>query len=119
MVTIGGLLQSNYTDTWCDWEYMGVAIFEMSNFIWGSVCDATAAPYTVFSNISSAIGGDPSGKATLLLPDSGWSSLQLATVMTGSANQTAPVPQSLYPSTTTTTTTRPTTTNPNPKQKSS
>lgn len=93
MITIGGLLQSNYSTTNCDWEYMGVAILDLSEFIWGSVFDANAAPYQVFSNISEVIGGDANGSAKALLPSGGWSNVQLASLMTGSANTSAPVPK--------------------------
>ncbi|TAQ85422.1 hypothetical protein B7494_g6243 [Chlorociboria aeruginascens] len=97
MVTVGGLDNANATDN-CDWEYMSVAIFDMTEGTvngWGSVFSANKPPYQVNSQIVTAVGGDLNGSATQLLPQGGWSSTQVANLFTGTNNQTAPVGTSL------------------------
>lgn len=93
MITIGGLDSINITDS-CDWEYMSVAIYNLTgdnSNSWGSVYTANAVAYGVSQAIYNVIGGDSSGKATKLLPDSGWSNSEVANLFTGTTNQSQPV----------------------------
>jgi hypothetical protein len=92
MITIGGLDNRDATD-YCDWEYMSVAIYDLTegeSVGWGSVFSADKPPYQVNSQIIAAIGGGPDGNATKLLPDGGWSSAVTAKLFTGTNNETAP-----------------------------
>jgi hypothetical protein len=92
MITIGGLDNRNATD-YCDWEYMSVAIYDLTEgetIGWGSVFSADKPPYQVNSQIIAAIGGDLNGNATKLLPDGGWSGPITAKLFTGTNNETAP-----------------------------
>jgi hypothetical protein len=94
MITIGGLDNVNATD-YCDWEYMSVGIYDLTegeSVGWGSVFSADKPPYQVNARIFAVIGGGPNGNATKLLPDGGWSSTLVASLFTGTDNQTAPVP---------------------------
>src|SRR5277367_2012372 len=94
MITIGGLDNVNATD-YCDWEYMSVGIYDLTegeSVGWGSVFSADKPPYQVNAQIFAVIGGGPNGNATKLLPDGGWSSTLVASLFTGTDNQTAPVP---------------------------
>lgn len=102
MITVGGLDSTNATDN-CDWEFMSVAIWnltENSGNGWGSVFKYDAAPYQVPKNIYKVIGGGPQGNATVLLPSGGWSSASVAKLFSGTTNLTAPANITL-PSTTT------------------
>ncbi|KAK8035783.1 hypothetical protein PG991_001856 [Apiospora marii] len=76
----------------CDWEWMGVAILDLSTNAWGSVYDAQKPPYEVTPEISAVVGGGPRGGATKLLPSGGWTSFQIANLFTGTSNQSAPYP---------------------------
>ncbi|KAJ8114875.1 hypothetical protein ONZ43_g4798 [Nemania bipapillata] len=89
MITVGGTNNNNYP-TNCDWEYMGVAILDLTDIAWGSIFDRNKPPYQVNTMISNTIGGGPDGGATLLRPESGWSSTHVAQLFTGTINQTAP-----------------------------
>lgn len=92
MITIGGLDNINTTD-YCDWEYMSVAIYDLTEGDvsgWGSVFSANKPPYQVTAKIVQEVGGTPDGKATKLLPDGGWSSAATAKLFTGTNNATAP-----------------------------
>lgn len=89
MITVGGIGSSNVTGN-CDWEYMGVAVLDLTLMGWGSVFDSNAAPYQVNTMISDVIGGGLNGNATVLLPDGGWTSTGLARLFTGTTNQTEP-----------------------------
>jgi len=94
MITVGGLDNINATD-YCDWEYKSVAIYDLTegeSVGWGSVFSADKAPYQVNAQISAVIGGGPNGNATKLLPYGGWSNTLVASLFTGTTNQTAPVP---------------------------
>lgn len=93
MLTVGGVDSVKVTD-YCDWEYMSVAVLDMTDVSWGSVFFADKPPYQVNSKIVAAIGGGPNGSATKLLPDGGWSSALVADLFTGTDNQTAPFPVS-------------------------
>jgi hypothetical protein len=98
MITVGGLDNVNATD-YCDWEYKSVAIYDLTegeSVGWGSVFSADKAPYQVNAQISAVIGGGPNGSATKLLPYGGWSNTLVASLFTGTTNQTAPVPISGY-----------------------
>ena len=93
MITIGGLDNIKATD-YCDWEYMSVGVYDMTEGTvngWGSVFSADKAPYQVNDQVVAAIGGGPDGNATKLLPDGGWSTTLVANLFTGTNNQTQPV----------------------------
>ncbi|KAK8055646.1 hypothetical protein PG993_000873 [Apiospora rasikravindrae] len=89
MITVGGINSTDITGN-CDWEWMGVAILDLSTNAWGSVFDAQKPPYEVNPEISAVIGGGPNGEATKLLPNGGWTSFQIANLFTGTSNQSAP-----------------------------
>jgi len=92
MITVGGRTSANATET-CDFEYMSVAIYDLTEGNsdgWGSVYTADKPPYQVNAQISAAIGGGANGNATKLLPDGGWSSSSVANLFTGTSNQSAP-----------------------------
>lgn len=90
MVTVGGINNGTNATHECDWEYMGVAIFDLTLLGWGSVYDSGKAPYQVSAPISAVVGGGPDGGATKLFPDGGWTSTLVARLFTGSESQTAP-----------------------------
>ncbi len=56
MLTVGGFTDPNFTRN-CDWEEKGVAIYDMSALIWGSVFDYYDSRYTVPIQIVATIGG--------------------------------------------------------------
>ena len=56
MMTIGGTNDTNFLRG-CDWETMGVALYNLNTGVWGSVYNASAGPYQVAENISQIIGG--------------------------------------------------------------
>lgn len=91
MITVGGINSTDITGN-CDWEWMGVAILDLSTNAWGSVYDSQKPPYEVTPDISAVVGGGPRGGATRLLPSGGWTSFQIANIFTGSSNQSAPYP---------------------------
>ena len=90
MVTVGGIRNGTNTTWQCDWEYRGVAMFDLTTLGWGSVYDSTKPPYQVASKISAVVGGGLDGGATKLFPDGGWTSTLIASLFTGSTSQTAP-----------------------------
>jgi hypothetical protein len=55
MLTVGGALSDDFST--CDWEYRGVAIYDMSTLTWGSVYNASAPDYAVPAKIYQVIGG--------------------------------------------------------------
>jgi hypothetical protein len=55
-VTVGGTNDTDLTRG-CDWESSSVAIYDMSALNWGSAFNASAAPYTLPSQLTSVIGG--------------------------------------------------------------
>ncbi|KAK9771907.1 putative Peptidase A1 domain-containing protein [Seiridium cardinale] len=89
MITIGGTNLTNYP-TNCDWEWMSVAILDLTEMAWGSIYDSNKAPYQVNHQISTLVGGGSDGAATKLLPDGGWTSSMVAQLFTGTTNQSAP-----------------------------
>lgn len=92
MITIGGLDNINSTD-YCDWEYMSVAIYDLTEGDvsgWGSIFSANKPQYQVTAKIVQVVGGTTDGKATKLLPEGGWSSAATAKLFTGTNNATAP-----------------------------
>ncbi|KAK8140146.1 cell wall anchored protein [Apiospora sp. TS-2023a] len=89
MITVGGINSTDITGI-CDWEWMGVAILDLSTNAWGSVYDSQKPPYEVTPEISAVVGGGPRGGATKLLPSGGWTSFQIANLFTGTSNQSAP-----------------------------
>ncbi|KAM0814001.1 putative Peptidase A1 domain-containing protein [Seiridium cardinale] len=89
MITIGGTNLTNYP-TNCDWEWMSVAILDLTEMAWGSIYDSNKPPYQVNHQISTLVGGGSDGAATKLLPDGGWTSSMVAQLFTGTTNQSAP-----------------------------
>ncbi|KAK7754885.1 hypothetical protein SLS62_003199 [Diatrype stigma] len=103
MITVGGIngttshgtnasgteSASATTDS-CDWEWMGVAILDLTSMAWGSVFDRDKPRYQVSALISAVVGGGPDGGATRLLPDDGWTSAAVANLFTGSSSLSAP-----------------------------
>lgn len=92
MITVGGLDSINEVDS-CDWEYMSVAIWNLTENTgngWGSIYTHDAAPYQVPYNIYSVIGGGQQGNASKLLPDGGWNNTMVAKLFTGTTNLQAP-----------------------------
>lgn len=89
ILTVGGVGEVSALDS-CDWEYMGVAILDLTDIAWGSVFDSEKPPYQVSPRISEVIGGGLDGGATKRLPDGGWSSTLVAKLFTGTESQTAP-----------------------------
>ena len=90
MVTVGGIRNGTNATWQCDWEYRGVAMFDLTALGWGSVYDSGKPPYQVASKISAVVGGGLDGGATKLFPDGGWTSTLVAQLFTGSTSQTAP-----------------------------
>lgn len=88
MITVGGTNLTKYPEN-CDWEWMGVAVLDLTDVAWGSVFDHDKAPYQVSPQISAIVGGGLDGGATELLPRSGWTSTLVANLFTGTTNQTA------------------------------
>lgn len=88
MITVGGI-NGTKTDN-CDWEWMGVAILDLTSMAWGSVFDSSKASYQVSPLVSAVIGGGLDGGASKLLPDGGWTSIPVANLFTGTSSQTAP-----------------------------
>ncbi|KAI0869708.1 hypothetical protein GGS24DRAFT_511673 [Hypoxylon argillaceum] len=88
MLTVGGTNSTSYP-TNCDWEWMGVAVLDLSTMAWGSIFDRNKPAYQVHPMISDIIGGGPDGGATILRPESGWSSTHIAQLFTGTMDQTA------------------------------
>lgn len=68
---------------------MGLAVLDLSTMAWGSIFDRNKPPYQVHPMISDIIGGGPDGGATILRPESGWSSTHIAQLFTGTMDQTA------------------------------
>lgn len=88
-ITVGGL---RYADPLreCDWEYKSIAVYNLNSGEWSSEWDPAAPAYEVPEKISGIVGGNANGSATKLVPDKGWTSIQIAELFTGSSNQTAP-----------------------------
>ncbi|KAF2964582.1 hypothetical protein GQX73_g8986 [Xylaria multiplex] len=88
MISVGGTNSTDYPET-CDWEWMGVAVLDLSEMAWGSIFDRDKPPYQVNPMISDIIGGGLDGGATMLRPESGWSNTHVAQLFTGTMDQTA------------------------------
>jgi hypothetical protein len=56
IITIGGTNDTDFLRG-CDWESMGVAIYNLNSGVWGSVYNASAGPYEIVEDISTIIGG--------------------------------------------------------------
>ncbi|KAF4253989.1 hypothetical protein CNMCM8812_003815 [Aspergillus fumigatus] len=84
MLTVGGASSDDLST--CDWEYRGVAIYDMSTSTWGSVYDAFAADYAVPAKVYQVIGGGPNGNATKKTPSDGFSTPELASFFYPPAN---------------------------------
>ena len=56
MLTVGGFSSTNLSLS-CDWEVKSVAIYDMSDLIWGSVFHAAAPAYQVPGPVADVIGG--------------------------------------------------------------
>ncbi|KAF2763572.1 hypothetical protein EJ05DRAFT_472466 [Pseudovirgaria hyperparasitica] len=80
LLTVSGSLNSTYD--FCDWEQRGVAIFDLSTMLWGSIFVADDPAYNVSSLIVSTIGGTGDGGATLTSPEGGYDNAALEAVMT-------------------------------------
>jgi len=114
MITTGGGTQAAITKD-CDWEVKGVAIYDLSTLLWGSVYTANDAPYEVPKLVYNEIGGNETGNATLLEPSAGFSSAALRHMFL--PNQTDPSKNSTN-STGTSNTTNSATSSATPKPKS-
>ena len=88
MITVRGINSTNADN--CDWEWMGVAILDLTSMAWGSVFDSGKPQYQVSPLVSAIIGGGLDGGAAKLLPDGGWTSIPIANLFTGTSSQTAP-----------------------------
>ena len=90
MITVGG---QRFVQWWreCDWEYMGVSMYNLNTEQWGSIWNPTLPDYSVPKTISNVVGGGPDGAATKLKPDDGWQSVHMAQLFTGTNDQTASV----------------------------
>jgi hypothetical protein len=81
MITTGGHnIRRNVTD-YCDWELHGIAVLDMPSMTWGSVFNATLGQYEVSAGIVEKIGGTPQGGDSKRIPEGGWSSSHLGTLM--------------------------------------
>ncbi|KAF2087703.1 hypothetical protein K490DRAFT_73631 [Saccharata proteae CBS 121410] len=92
LLTVGGTADSvvynietanqtvNTSSLQCDWEYKGVAIFDLTTLKWGSAFDADAASYQVPDNIVSVIGGNANGSATMTAPVGGFAQAAISTM---------------------------------------
>ncbi|KAK6077003.1 kelch repeat protein [Seiridium cupressi] len=89
MITIGGTNLTNYPAN-CDWEWMSVAILDLTEMAWGSIYDSDKLPYQANHKISTLVGGGSDGAPTKLLPDGGWTSSAVAQLFTGTTNESAP-----------------------------
>jgi hypothetical protein len=81
MITTGGHnIRRNVTD-YCDWELHGIAVLDMPTMTWGSVYNATYGQYEVSTAVVDKIGGTPQGGNSRRVPEGGWSSPKLKTLM--------------------------------------
>ncbi|KAH8719221.1 hypothetical protein GQ44DRAFT_390314 [Phaeosphaeriaceae sp. PMI808] len=82
MITTGGRnIRRNVTD-YCDWELHGIAVLDMPTMTWGSVYNATRGQYEVSAGVVDKIGGTPQGGNAKRIPEAGWSSSKVETLMT-------------------------------------
>lgn len=88
-ITVGGQRYADWSRE-CDWEYKSVAIYNLNQEQWGSIWNPDLPEYQVPSSISKVVGGGPNGGAMKLRPDTGWESMQMAMLFTGTNDQTAP-----------------------------
>lgn len=81
MITTGGHnIRRNVTD-YCDWELHGIAVLDMPTMTWGSIFNATLGQYEVSKDVVDKIGGTPQGGNARRLPEGGWTTSKLATLM--------------------------------------
>jgi hypothetical protein len=81
MITTGGHnIRRNVTD-YCDWELHGIAVLDMPSMTWGSIYNATLGQYEVSTGVVDKIGGTPQGGNSRQIPEGGWSSPQIGTLM--------------------------------------
>lgn len=80
MITIGGAANTDYTAGPCDWERMGVGVYNMPGNTWSSHYDADAEDYTLPDPIVAAIGGTKDGGATKKVPTYGFAAHGLAKI---------------------------------------
>lgn len=97
LLTVGGSL--NKTTDYCDWEVRGVAIYDLSAALWGTVFIEDAPAYNVTPAIVKAIGGDPLGAATLKAPENGYGNTALAAVMSATRTTLGPTATATSPAT--------------------
>ncbi|KAF2812788.1 uncharacterized protein BDZ99DRAFT_495966 [Mytilinidion resinicola] len=88
LLTVGGSL--NKTTDHCDWEVRGVAIYDLSAALWGTVFIEDAPAYNVTPAIVKVIGGDSIGAATLKAPEKGYGNTALAAVMNATRTTLGP-----------------------------
>ncbi|KAF4637225.1 hypothetical protein G7Y89_g847 [Cudoniella acicularis] len=88
MLTIGGQDTTDLTAS-CDWEYMGIAVFDLTSLVWGSVFSSSKPAYQLPSQIYNIVGGGADGNASKMRPEGGWTTVDIASLFTGSENQTA------------------------------
>ncbi|KAG0642578.1 hypothetical protein HOY80DRAFT_607470 [Tuber brumale] len=72
MMTIGGHKAKSGVPGPCDWEPNGVALFNMVNMTWSNIFNPGYEKYNISSLISSRIGGNETGAATVKSPKSNW-----------------------------------------------
>ena len=95
MITVGGAANYDYTSGFCDFERMGVGVFDISSSTWGSVYDADAEDYTVPDLVVQQIGGTKDGGATKTVPSYGFSQQGVAKIFgapASSVNNSNPFP---------------------------
>ncbi|OCK74540.1 hypothetical protein K432DRAFT_429967 [Lepidopterella palustris CBS 459.81] len=87
LLTVGGSLNKTLND--CDWEVRGVAIYDLSAALWGTVFNANAPAYNVTPAIVKAVGGTANGSATVKEPVGGYNNTALAAVMSATRTTSA------------------------------
>ncbi|KAI9684437.1 MAG: hypothetical protein M1829_002247 [Trizodia sp. TS-e1964] len=93
MLTVGGLAPP---PAQCDWEIRSVSVFDTATVTWGSVFNASAAPYDVPQIVAQRIGKNRS-------PSLGWSSPQVQVMFNplptlNSTLSSSPIPSPPIPS---------------------
>jgi hypothetical protein len=81
MITTGGRNIRRNVTNYCDWELHGIAVLDMPTMTWGSIFNATLGQYEVSADVVKKIGGTPQGGNSKQIPDLGWSSRELGTLM--------------------------------------
>lgn len=76
MLTVGGSGSTAFNS--CDWETKGVAIYDMTDLVWGSEFDYYAPDYGVPALVTANIGGNSNGSANVTQPVGGFTAPGLA-----------------------------------------